>query len=371
MRYRSFVRAGLEQIKRSLPFILLLRKPDLSFSFAVKQEQDSCDLDDRSSFSDASERALKSSSNRNIGDPKMADQNGLLLYYNAFSFYSQKVVMALHEKNLKFDVRDIDLNGEQYKPWFLQINPKGEVPVLQDTGKIIPDSARIIDYLEDNFSNGDTPRLIPMDQGSEIRQKVTFFRGLIDKINGNVLTIGSFLHPEFANGPKRVPFIAPVRKQLVKADEESAANLRRYAEETPGARAMLLEKAENQEKKREKLLNKQEFIKILNQAEEVFDKIEAELAEHTKDQEEWWLCSDRFTVADVSLTILMVRISQIGMEPYFWSNGKRPYMEYYFERVQDRESYDKTVPTTFTLIKTIFKTQAPLLLGGLFRRQNH
>lgn len=46
------------------------------------------------------------------------------------------------------------MKGEQYERWFLQLNPKGEVPVLQDTGKIIPDSARIIDYLEDNFSNG-------------------------------------------------------------------------------------------------------------------------------------------------------------------------------------------------------------------------
>lgn len=63
--------------------------------------------------------------------------------------------MALHEKNLCFETHFVDIaRGIQYQPWFLQINPRGEVPVLQDTGKIIPDSARIIDYLEDNFSNG-------------------------------------------------------------------------------------------------------------------------------------------------------------------------------------------------------------------------
>lgn len=63
--------------------------------------------------------------------------------------------MALHEKNLPFEVHIVDLiKGAQYEPWFLQLNPRGEVPVLQDTGKIIPDSGRIIDYLEDNFSNG-------------------------------------------------------------------------------------------------------------------------------------------------------------------------------------------------------------------------
>ena len=63
--------------------------------------------------------------------------------------------MALNEKNLPFESHIVDIaKGEQYKEWFLQINPRGEVPVLQDTGKIIPDSSRIIDYLEDNFSNG-------------------------------------------------------------------------------------------------------------------------------------------------------------------------------------------------------------------------
>lgn len=63
--------------------------------------------------------------------------------------------MALHEKNLPFESYTIDITkGAQYEPWFLQLNPRGEVPVLQDTGKIIPDSSRIIEYLEDNFSNG-------------------------------------------------------------------------------------------------------------------------------------------------------------------------------------------------------------------------
>lgn len=67
------------------------------------------------------------------------------------------MVMALHEKNLPFESHLVDIaRSVQYEPWFLQINPRGEVPVLQDTAKIIPDSNRIIDYLEDNFSNGKT-----------------------------------------------------------------------------------------------------------------------------------------------------------------------------------------------------------------------
>jgi len=63
--------------------------------------------------------------------------------------------MALHEKKLPFKTHFVNIaKSEQYQPWFLEMNPRGEVPVLKDGVKIIPDSSRIIDYLEDNFSNG-------------------------------------------------------------------------------------------------------------------------------------------------------------------------------------------------------------------------
>nr|UUV68093.1 glutathione S-transferase [Dendroctonus rhizophagus] len=360
MRFGFLLGASLEQIKRTLPLILLLRQPD--FSASCSDNQVHCDRD-RGSEADCWKAHSQVAEYSTAQDMAVAKANsGLLLYYNEYSFYSQKVVLALYEKNLLFDTHDIDLNGEQYKPWFLQINPRGEVPVLQDTGKIIPDSARIIDYLEDNFSNGHSPRLLPVDKGGELRQKITYFRGIIDKINGNVLTIGSLLHPELATGSKKVPFIAPVRKQLVNADKNSATNLRKYAQDNPDAREMLLEKAENQEKKHEKMQNKEEFVAILKETDKVFDEVEAELAQHA-DKLNWWLCTDGFTVADVSLTILLVRVNQIGMEPYFWTNGKRPHVERYFIRVQERDSYKKTVPTTFSLVKTIFKTQMPLIIG--------
>ena len=39
-------------------------------------------------------------------------------------------------------------------PWFLELNSKGEVPVLQNNTLIIPESSRIIEYLEDYFQGG-------------------------------------------------------------------------------------------------------------------------------------------------------------------------------------------------------------------------
>lgn len=57
--------------------------------------------------------------------------------------------MALYEKNVEFEPLTVDITkGEQYSSWFLEINPRGEIPVLKVNNETIPDSARILDYLE-------------------------------------------------------------------------------------------------------------------------------------------------------------------------------------------------------------------------------
>lgn len=62
----------------------------------------------------------------------------------------------LYEKNIDFTPYVVDLcNGEQYSSWFLNLNPKGDVPVLQDGAFIIPNSPQIINYVESKFRGGD------------------------------------------------------------------------------------------------------------------------------------------------------------------------------------------------------------------------
>lgn len=46
------------------------------------------------------------------------------------------------------------LNGEQYSSWFLNLNPKADVPVLQDGSFVVPDSVHIINYIEQKFRGG-------------------------------------------------------------------------------------------------------------------------------------------------------------------------------------------------------------------------
>jgi len=76
------------------------------------------------------------------------------------------------------------------------------------------------------------------------------------------------------------------------------------------------------------------------------------------------LCSDRFTVADIGLTILLDRLNRLGLEQYFWEAGKKPHISRYYRRVQQRDSYKKTIPSSLSLVKMFLQTQTMLILVG-------
>ena len=55
--------------------------------------------------------------------------------------------------------------NENFRPWFLGINPRGLVPVLVHDGAVHIESNDIIQYLEKTFP---TPRLIPAGHENEV-----------------------------------------------------------------------------------------------------------------------------------------------------------------------------------------------------------
>ena len=70
---------------------------------------------------------------------------------------SQKVRIFLNLKGIPWESHPIDLPGnENFRPWFLGINPRGLVPVLVHDGAVHIESNDIIQYLEKTFPN---PRL--------------------------------------------------------------------------------------------------------------------------------------------------------------------------------------------------------------------
>ena len=137
-----------------------------------------------------------------------------------------------------------------------------------------------------------------MDQGAEIRQRVTHFRNLIDQIPSGVVTMGSFVHTDLVKNPK-APFYAPVRKLLksmwctilisivdiyfsLGAEDNSSTVLRTHAEKNPSCRQVLLQKAELQDVKHQTVIDRNEYLKVLDKVDDLLGTIERELSNHTK-----------------------------------------------------------------------------------------
>ena len=65
---------------------------------------------------------------------------------------SQKLRIFLNLKGIRWESHIVDLStNENFKPWFLGINPRGLVPVLVHDGAVHIESNDIIQYLEKRF----------------------------------------------------------------------------------------------------------------------------------------------------------------------------------------------------------------------------
>ncbi|QQE63437.1 glutathione S-transferase [Leptolyngbya sp. BL0902] len=84
----------------------------------------------------------------------------LTFYHTPLSVNSRRVWVALLEKGLTFEVVEMNLGGDQFKPEFLAMNPFHHIPVLADDGFSVIESFAILDYLEAKYP---TPALLPSD----------------------------------------------------------------------------------------------------------------------------------------------------------------------------------------------------------------
>jgi glutathione S-transferase len=87
----------------------------------------------------------------------------IILYGFKKSGHSHRAESMLRLLNLPFEFRPVDLaGGEQRGPAFLKLNPFGTVPVVEDDGVIIADSAAILVYLASKYD--DARQWLPTDR---------------------------------------------------------------------------------------------------------------------------------------------------------------------------------------------------------------
>ena len=85
----------------------------------------------------------------------------LKLHYHPLSTYSRRVRIACLEKGIEVELVELDMaKGAHRGPDYLQKNPYGRVPTLEDDGFVLYESTAILEYLE---ATHPTPPLVPAD----------------------------------------------------------------------------------------------------------------------------------------------------------------------------------------------------------------
>ncbi len=91
----------------------------------------------------------------------------LRVYYHPLSTFSQRVRIALLEKNIPAEMVDVDLPGRaQFQPEYLSKNPHGRVPAIDEDGWVLYESTAILEYLE---ATRPSPPLLPPDPRDRAR----------------------------------------------------------------------------------------------------------------------------------------------------------------------------------------------------------
>ena len=94
------------------------------------------------------------------------------VYFISGSAPAWRVLLALEVKGLTYQPRVLETSKkEQKEAWFLEINPRGQIPVIKDGEVVVTESLAILHYLEkrnpDPAIFGETPK-----QTAEVEQTV-------------------------------------------------------------------------------------------------------------------------------------------------------------------------------------------------------
>lgn len=233
----------------------------------------------------------------------------LELYHHGSSACAAKVRFALAEKSLEWVGHYVDiLKGEQFRPEFLAINPKGVVPVLIVDGNVITESTVICEYLEEAFPD---PPLYPRSPLE--RARVRAWTKAVDEE----------LHPACS----AITYVVSHRHTILRNGAGSFEEFtQRGAAEGATARAL-----------------KWQWIQQGLAAPGAADKIRL-YAEYLRRmeralQESDWLVGDRFTMADVAIAPYVNRLAALAMEG-LWRDGQLPRVTDWFERIRARPAFE-------------------------------
>src|SRR3954468_18751624 len=85
--------------------------------------------------------------------------------------YCARARIALAEKGVEVETVEVDLDDRP--AWIYEKNVTGRVPVLEEDGWLLPESAVIMEYLEERYPE---PALLPADPAARADARLAIFR---------------------------------------------------------------------------------------------------------------------------------------------------------------------------------------------------
>jgi len=85
--------------------------------------------------------------------------------------YCARVRIVLAEKDVEYEVVEVDLADRP--AWIYEKNSTGRVPVIEEDGWLLPESAVIMEFLEERYPD---PPLLPADAADRALARLLIFR---------------------------------------------------------------------------------------------------------------------------------------------------------------------------------------------------
>lgn len=257
--------------------------------------------------------------------PTPAADPDLLLYYNRISICSSMARLLIRERALRFTERHVDLmSGEQLAPWFLRLNPLGEVPVLVARGAVVPDSQALTYHLE-TTRREEGVRLIPDDRDGEVRawlsavHALPFFR----------ITLSTNRDA----APTDLVAQAEARREVYRGKIETLAR------ENEDLASVYRAKLARSEQEKPAVVSGEQMAAAWGEFERFFDRLEEQLRQSGTEAP---YVLGAYTAVDAHVTPVFSRITARGRRDLIEA---RPAVASYWARVRARPSFAEVFDT--------------------------
>ncbi|KAG8378219.1 hypothetical protein BUALT_Bualt08G0115000 [Buddleja alternifolia] len=252
------------------------------------------------------------------------------LYHHPYSLDSQKVRLALEEKNIDYTSFHVNpITGKNFDSSFFRKNPSAKLPVFQNGSHILYDTIEIIQYIE---------RIAAVSSGgSEFTLSSERVVEWIYKIQGWNPKLFTLSHVP----PKHRLSVSKFLRRVIIA---------RMAE-CPELASLYHRKLKEAYDTEDKLTDTEVMRRSQEHLDRILDEADSKLSGTT------YLIGEEFTLADVVFVPLLSRLVLLKLEEKYINS--RPNLAKYWNMVQKRPSYGKVIGKYFhgwrrhrTLLKT-------------------